>query len=90
MGCIAANADEEKLNAAREYCADIGLAFQIVDDILDYKEGKKEDNSFLSFMTIEEAEKYVNQLTEEAIETVEQFDDGSLSHLARYLTNRDH
>ena len=35
MGCIAADADAEKTAAAREYCADIGLAFQIQDDILD-------------------------------------------------------
>ena len=93
LGCYAAQRidnNDDNVKAAITYADRVGLAFQIVDDILDYKEGKKEDNSFLSFMTIEEAEKYVNQLTEEAIEAVEQFDDGSLSHLARYLTNRDH
>ena len=35
MGCIAAGADEEKTKAAEKYCGCIGLAFQIVDDILD-------------------------------------------------------
>lgn len=35
MGCIAAGADEEKISAARAYAHDVGLAFQIVDDILD-------------------------------------------------------
>lgn len=35
MGCIAAGADEEKIAAARAYAHDVGLAFQIVDDILD-------------------------------------------------------
>lgn len=35
MGCIAAGADDEKISAARAYAHDVGLAFQIVDDILD-------------------------------------------------------
>ena len=35
MGCIAAGADEAKISAARAYAHDVGLAFQIVDDILD-------------------------------------------------------
>lgn len=35
MGCIAAGADEKKISAARAYAHDLGLAFQIVDDILD-------------------------------------------------------
>ena len=35
MGCIAAGADEEKLRAANEYAYNLGLAFQIIDDILD-------------------------------------------------------
>lgn len=35
MGCIAAGAPEELREAADRYAADIGLAFQIVDDILD-------------------------------------------------------
>ncbi len=35
MGCIAAGAPEELRKAADRYAADIGLAFQIVDDILD-------------------------------------------------------
>mgnify|MGYP002711290204 FL=1 len=35
MGCIAAGADKEKISAATAYAHDLGLAFQIVDDILD-------------------------------------------------------
>ena len=35
MGCIAAGASAEQKAAADRYAADIGLAFQIVDDILD-------------------------------------------------------
>ena len=35
MGCIIAGASQEKRQAARKYASAIGLAFQIVDDILD-------------------------------------------------------
>ena len=35
FGCIAAGAGEEELSAAAAYAENIGLAFQIVDDILD-------------------------------------------------------
>ena len=35
MGCVLANVDNDKINAAEIYAEKIGLAFQIVDDILD-------------------------------------------------------
>ena len=35
MGCIAANADNVKIKFAEEYAEKLGLAFQIIDDILD-------------------------------------------------------
>lgn len=35
MGCIAAGADKEDILKAKEYAYNLGLAFQIVDDILD-------------------------------------------------------
>jgi geranylgeranyl diphosphate synthase type II len=35
LGCIAANAEKEQYEAARDYADNMGLAFQIQDDILD-------------------------------------------------------
>jgi geranylgeranyl pyrophosphate synthase len=35
MGAIVAGADEPTVDAADDYARDLGLAFQIVDDILD-------------------------------------------------------
>ena len=35
MGCIIAGADEKKIMKADEFAKNIGLAFQIVDDVLD-------------------------------------------------------
>ena len=92
LGCLAADvsATDEKYMAAVKYAENIGLAFQIIDDILDYKEGKRELNSFLSFMSLEDAQNYANDLTESGIEAIRSYDDGSLTELALYLTKREY
>ena len=92
LGCIAAGVgySDARFISAISYAQKIGLAFQIIDDILDYKDGKIESNSFLSFMSLEEAEKYAKRLTEEAITEIEFFDNGNLKELALYLTVREY
>ena len=91
LGCLAANLDEtdDRYKALTQYSENIGLAFQIVDDILDYKEGKRELNSFLSFMSLEEAQAYANDLTNKGIAAISNHDDGTLTALALYLTQRE-
>ena len=39
MGSLIGNAPETHVNALREYGSDVGMAFQIVDDVLDLREG---------------------------------------------------
>src|SRR5215207_10010786 len=39
MGAIIGNAPESHVQALREYGSDVGMAFQIVDDVLDLREG---------------------------------------------------
>jgi geranylgeranyl pyrophosphate synthase len=39
MGAIIGNAPEADVRALREYGSDVGMAFQIVDDVLDLREG---------------------------------------------------
>ena len=92
LGCIAAGVryNDSRFISAISYAQKIGLAFQIIDDILDYKDGKIEHNSFMSFMTLEEAEEYAERLTNEAIAEIEFFDNGNLAELARYLTVREY
>lgn len=92
LGCLAAglSSDDERYLAAVKYSEDIGLAFQIIDDILDYQEGKRELNSFLSFMSLDEAKTYADQLTESGINAISKYDDGTLTELARYLTIREY
>ena len=92
LGCLAAGVDfeDEKYMAALKYAKNIGLAFQIIDDILDYQEGKIELNSFLSFMSLDEAKAYANELTKSGIEDILRYDDSTLVELANYLTAREY
>ena len=104
LGCIAAGVDETdvRYDAAIEYARAIGLAFQIVDDILDATSslellGKnvgvdKERNktTFLSFMTVDKAREYASELTNKAKAALSAFDDGELlCELADYLLTRE-
>lgn len=104
IGCILANADKEKIEAAEKYAECLGLAFQIVDDILDEigseeKLGKpihsdKENNksTFVSLLGIEKCRGIVAELTEKAKRELDIFGDKAceLKELADYLCNRDY
>lgn len=87
LGCYSANVtDENKINAAIKYAECIGMAFQIVDDILDVTSnsetlgkpvGSDEKNdkiTYVSFMGIENSEKVVSDLTNQAISSLDAFD----------------
>ena len=104
LGCLAAGLDETdpRYIAAEEYARSIGLAFQIVDDILDATSsletlGKnvgvdkdRNKTTFLSFMSIENAREYARELTDKAKAALSVFDDcGILSDLADYLLLRE-
>ena len=79
MGCIAANATAEQIKAADTYGSYLGLAFQIVDDILDVTSttdvlGKPvgsdaEENkvTFVTLLGLEAAQKEAAALTEKAM-----------------------
>jgi geranylgeranyl pyrophosphate synthase len=41
MGAIIGNAPEAAVQALRQYGSDVGMAFQIVDDVLDLREGEE-------------------------------------------------
>lgn len=102
MGCVVAGAEEEKIAAAERYAHAIGLAFQIVDDILDVTStaeelGKpigsdidNEKNTFMSLLGIERCRESVAWLTEEAIDALNVFDGHTkdLADFAVALANR--
>jgi geranylgeranyl diphosphate synthase type II len=87
--------------ALTTYAERIGLAFQVVDDVLDVtadatllgkSKGKDQavnKTTFLTYDTVDEAKAYAARLTDEAVATVAPIDrDGSLQALAEYLANR--
>lgn len=103
MGCIAAGADEKRIEAAGEYAIRLGLAFQIVDDLLDVegdaaKLGKptgsdsaNEKTTYITHLGVEKSRAIVGRLTSEAISKLDAFEDGSfLAELSLMLSKREH
>ena len=103
LGCIVAGADEEKFDAARTFSQNIGLAFQIKDDILDVtssleKLGKLTGSdiengktTYVTLLGVEECQRLVDELTDEALQALEAFSDNeALKEYAEYLAKRDY
>lgn len=101
LGAIAANADETAIADADAFGAGIGLAFQIIDDILDRvgsaeelgkpigSDAKNEKTTFLSFMDIEEAKAYALKETAQACEAIRKYEHSeTLCELADALLHR--
>ena len=100
--CVLAGSDAEKLDAVTAYCDNLGVAFQICDDLLDVYGDSKElgkntgsdiannKSTYVSIFGKEESERLMNKHTEIAIESLAIFGDAAyeLCELARYLTNR--
>lgn len=103
MGCVAAGADEEKINAASEYAECIGLQFQIVDDILDVtsttdvlgkpvnSDSENNKTNMVSLLGIEECRQIARSLTDKAKSSLNAFegDTKGLEDFAESLLNRN-
>ena len=94
LGCLAAgvSSNGNKFSDARIYAQNIGLTFQIIDDILDARDGDEDENktTFLTFMSESEAYEYAKRLTKEAISAIEKYENSeTLVALAEFLLNRD-
>ncbi len=102
LGCIAAGADDKKISAASDFAYDLGVAFQIKDDILDVTGnseelgkpvGSDEENNKTTYVTlrgIENAQKDVEKLTSAAISRLSEFQNTEfLEALSLYLVNRN-
>lgn len=93
--------DDPRMQDAALYAENIGLAFQVIDDILDatsdnetlgkpvHSDVKQEKTTFLSEMSIEDAFAYAKEKTENAIRTIEKYENNEiLVQLAKYLLER--
>ncbi|MCY1714233.1 polyprenyl synthetase family protein [Caproiciproducens galactitolivorans] len=103
MGCVIAGANESQIEAAEKYAKAIGLAFQVVDDILDVTGnsetlgkpvGSDHENSkctYVTLMGLDNAKIKALELTDAAVKALEGFESGTetLSQLARALVSRD-
>ncbi len=103
LGCIAAGADKEKVASSQRFTSALGLAFQIVDDILDVtsteeklgkpigSDSEKEKSTYVSLLGIERSKEYAEVLTNEAINSLECFGEDAdfLKNLALKLLERD-
>lgn len=102
MGCICAGARDEAIAAAERYAHAVGVAFQIVDDILDVTSttdelGKpvgsdrvNEKSTYVSLLGIDRCREAVSDLTDEAIAALSAFDGdtSALADFARQLAER--
>lgn len=104
LGALAAGVrmDDPAMESVIKYAENIGLVFQIVDDILDRKgdeavlgkrvgmDAERHKNTFLSFCTVEEAGFYAERLTAEACQAIRRYPASEvLISLAEWLLKRE-
>ena len=102
MGCLVGGASASKTAAARAYGQNLGLCFQIVDDILDStstaqqlgkpagSDVENEKVTYVSLLGLEDARRLAERRTREAVEYLEPFgaEAEHLRRLARALLER--
>lgn len=102
LGAIAAGADASRLEAVTAFGRHLGLAFQIVDDLLDVtstaeqmgkatgKDADKGKNTYPSLLGIEGSDRAAKEQLEAALKSIRAFanDGAALEGLARFVVER--
>ena len=103
MGALAAGVSfgDKCMKDVVTYAENIGLAFQIIDDILDCTgtaeelgknvgmDAERKKNTFMSFFSVEEAQFYADRLTSEAINVIRKYPNSdALCTIAEWLSKR--
>ena len=99
LGVIAANGNDAQLQAASDFAAHLGLAFQIRDDMLDVIGNAEEmgkavgvdtvKNTFVQLYGLDTCVDLVRSHTEKALDALRSFDNREfMCDLACYLTER--
>jgi len=102
FGGIIGNANEPELDCLRAFGANLGLAFQIIDDIIDVtasqsKHGREissdilnDKSTYVTLLGIEQAYEYAQKCHEEAIYSLKllPYDTSLIVHLTDFVLNR--
>lgn len=99
LGVLAGNGTDEQIGSAGEFASNLGLAFQIRDDMLDIIGNEKDlgkaigadenKNTFVQLYGLEKCDEMVKSLTEQAISNLSNFNHTAfMIELANYLTAR--
>ena len=95
MGCICAGAGENEIAAAERYAHCVGIAFQIIDDILDVtsttdelgkpvgSDKENDKSTYVSLLGIDRCRKLADELTAQAIDALSAFE-GDAAPLADF------
>ncbi len=103
IGAILAGADEKDVQRIETIAKNVGIAFQIQDDILDVtssvevlgkpvlSDEKNEKTTYVTLVGVEQAKKYVEQISNEAIELLGEFEveNPFLEEVLRELIHRE-
>ena len=103
-GAVTAGADKEQLSYLMDYAEKIGMAFQVIDDILDIEGdssvlgkpvGSDELNCKLTFpriLGLKESKKYAEDLVSQALTEIKIFGEKAvaLEKIAKYIIKRNH
>jgi len=103
IGAILAGANQEQVDAVEKVAKNVGIAFQIQDDILDVtstaevlgkpimSDEKNEKTTYVTLVGLDKAKEYVKSISLEAIETLHQFktEDMFLEQLLTALIYRE-
>ena len=103
-GAVSVGADSKTIGKLVNYADKVGLAFQVVDDILNIEGDPKimgkatgsdslnDKMTFPAIIGLEKSKKYAKSLIDDAIQAISQFDEKAipLRAIANYIINRDH
>jgi farnesyl diphosphate synthase len=103
-GLCCLDIDQQALTALDRYATHLGLAFQVIDDVLDYeqdsnilgktagKDAQANKPTYVSLMGLATARQYAENLVQKAIDTLAGFDQRAahLRTLAQFVIARNH
>ena len=99
MGCLCAGANAEQVESAGNYGLHIGLAFQIIDDILDVtatseqlgkpagSDAEEHKQTFVTLLGLEQAKQKATELTKLAHAELSAFPDSETAEFLHALTD---